>query len=67
MNIDDLREKRRYLESDIAEHVIVLVEKFKDDIGFCPYSITIDMVESTAIGDKEPQYKVGRCDVDIKI
>ncbi len=68
MDIDSLREKRRCLESDIAEHVSLLVEKFKDDTGVCPCNITINMLQDATItGDRERRYIVSGCDVHIEI
>lgn len=67
MDIDNLREKRRCLESDIAERISLLVEKFKDDTGFCPHYIAINMMDTTVVGDKERQYVVEGCTIDINI
>lgn len=67
MDINDLREKRKKLAADIASSVSVLVEAFKAETGFSPHRINIDMVSVREMGDLEPQFMVGRCDVDIDI
>ena len=67
MDINDLRKKRQKLENDIAISISALVEKFKKETGFSPCRISIDMLRNDTIGDPEPQYITGKCEVDIEI
>ena len=67
MDIKELREKRQKLEFDIASSVSALVEKFKDETGFYPYKIHINMIDQKEIGYEEPQYLVKSCEVDIEL
>ena len=67
MDIDVLREKRSKLESQIAGSVSKSVETFKSETGFSPDSINIDMMECSVIGDKEAQFIVGGCKVNVRM
>jgi hypothetical protein len=67
MDVNELRERRKQLENDIAAEVSALVEKFKKETGFSPYSISIDMMSVREMGDIEPVYVVNYATVNIRL
>ena len=67
MTVNELRKRKKQLESDIAAEVSGLVEKFKKETGFCPERISIDMMSVREIQDPEPTYVVNYATVDIRL
>lgn len=67
MQVDEIRARRRELEAELSRKVGEAVIRFREETGFSPDSISVEMLDVTSVGDKEPRYEVSRCVVDVKI
>ena len=67
MNIHEFKKKKNDLESQISTVVSRMIEDFRKDTGFSPNSIYIQMLDVTTFNDKEKQYVIGNCHLDIEI
>lgn len=67
MEVRDLREEVRKLESDIKDNLIKLVRDFAKKTLCSPSNINIELIEITNMSDTNPKFHIGRVNVDIKI
>lgn len=67
MKIEQLRNYRNALEHDLRAMIVERVGYFKEATGCSPRNIDVRMVDVTKIGDSQPDYIVGRVDVEIKL
>jgi len=67
MNIEELKDLKAQLESDLHTAVSKLLEQFEKDTGLTPSSVDVQMVEVTSLEDRERRYMPSwvRCDISI--
>ena len=68
MDAKELRKKKLKLESDIVVAVIDLVDRFKDDTGFSPCAISLNVGGGIYVnGNPYAEHYVTGCSVSIDI
>jgi hypothetical protein len=63
MNIEELKNEKLLLESNIRQ----LINDFNDKTLLSVYSINVNMVETTTMGDINPTYRAGRVSVMVNL
>lgn len=68
MEIEELENRVRRLESDLHCSISKLVNEFRQETGYSPYDIDIDMLRITSIDSSHDQYMVEavECCVDVR-
>jgi len=65
MDVLKVKERKRAMEIEIRDSAFKAVESFRRDTGMCPSSVSIEMQESTTIGDGFRRYVV--CDAECSV
>jgi hypothetical protein len=67
MDIQDLRKRKKKLESDIEKSISSLLIKFQTETKFSPDYINVNLVEVTTIGEENKVYVVGNVTTNIEL
>jgi hypothetical protein len=67
MNTKELYERKQKLASDISNAVSVLYNDFVNETGEYPSYISLNLIDTTTVGDSKRTNAIGNTDIDIRI
>ena len=67
MDIDEFKEEKKNLEQHIARVVVDAISVFRENTGYSPSSINVNLCEVTTLSDLNKKYEVFDCKVDIDL
>lgn len=67
MEIQEYKDRKTKLENDIASAINSLVIHFRIETNFSPYYISVDMIETTTIGEKNKAYIACNVKTDVEL
>lgn len=66
MSIREFNARKKLMESELFESIDFIVKRFKQDTGYSPHYIRINIEEPQRIGE-DAEYVVISVDTDVKI
>lgn len=67
MELQEFKDKKKAMENRIRDYIQKEVIGFRNESKLSPYSINVNLVEVTTVGDKNRHYSVNKVDTYFEI